>query len=94
MTGTFLITGSHGTLIACRVTGQVLALTDDGDDKDQYRDIEAIDVAELWGTYGPVADGAHFDILDCGFWTARVYEPPAHDWREECAFATGDKLFR
>ena len=65
------INGSHGTITANRLTGEILTC-----DNDEYKFISRIDTATLW-------DDTEFDILSVGYWTTDgSYEAPEDTHRD------------
>lgn len=88
--GDIEVVGSCGTLVCDHATGYVKTLQDDGDDEDNYRDIERVNIDEFrqWQATNipgqPMEAGHAIDIMFIGYWLKDgTYEPPLDDARAE-----------
>lgn len=84
-TAIFYVQGAYGTLVACAVTGQVVAYEDrEENDGESYDGITRMDIDEWRKHYpGQTLGGTSMDILDIGYWEGEKYEEPEHGWRED-----------
>ncbi|WP_338578662.1 hypothetical protein V8J38_16800 (plasmid) [Brevundimonas olei] len=91
---TFEVTGTHGQMTVCAASG-IIEKRFHFDDTEAYRFICEFDIKEWCRFWQADIAGTHLDILDLGYWGARLsYTPADAEWRAEVKAAREARRLR